>query len=310
MDCLEKYMFLADEYTGSLRLDVFICDELEGYSRNAVQRLIESGNVAVNERSQKSNYIVKPGDKVSVVVPMPEELKITAENIQLDIIYEDSQLLIVNKPQGMVVHPSYGHYSGTLVNALLFHCKNELSGINGVLRPGIVHRIDKDTSGILVIAKTDSAHKSLSEQLSAHTITRKYNAIVYNNLKDHSGTIDKPIGRHQRDRKKMAIADKNGKNAVTHYRVLERLGKYTFIETSLETGRTHQIRVHMASIGHPLLGDNVYGAKKCPFNLNGQMLHAKVLGFVHPKTNEYIEFDSRLPDYFIRTLELLRKQGG
>ena len=232
------------------------------------------------------------------------------ENIPLDILYEDDDLLVVNKPKGMVVHPAAGHSSGTLVNAVLYHCRGNLSGINGVLRPGIVHRIDMDTTGALVICKSDFAHQSLAEQLSVHSITRKYRAIVHGNLKEDEGTVRGAIGRHPTDRKKMAINERNGKPAVTHYRVLERFGNYTYIECQLETGRTHQIRVHMASIGHPLLGDAVYGPKKCPVkNLQGQTLHAMVLGFIHPRTGAYMEFEAPLPEYFSNLLLQFRKNA-
>ena len=248
------------------------------------------------------------GDAVLVLLSEPEELNVEPENIPLDILYEDDDLLVVNKPKGMVVHPAAGHSSGTLVNAVLYHCRGNLSGINGVLRPGIVHRIDMDTTGALVICKSDFAHQSLAEQLSVHSITRKYRAIVHGNLKEDEGTVRGAIGRHPTDRKKMAINERNGKPAVTHYRVLERFGNYTYIECQLETGRTHQIRVHMASIGHPLLGDAVYGPKKCPVkNLQGQTLHAMVLGFIHPRTGAYMEFEAPLPEYFSNLLLQFRK---
>ena len=241
-------------------------------------------------------------------VSLADELNVEPENIPLDILYEDDDLLVVNKPKGMVVHPAAGHSSGTLVNAVLYHCRGNLSGINGVLRPGIVHRIDMDTTGALVICKSDFAHQSLAEQLSVHSITRKYRAIVHGNLKEDEGTVRGAIGRHPTDRKKMAINERNGKPAVTHYRVLERFGNYTYIECQLETGRTHQIRVHMASIGHPLLGDAVYGPKKCPVkNLQGQTLHAMVLGFIHPRTGAYMEFEAPLPEYFSNLLLQFRK---
>ena len=243
-----------------------------------------------------------------ILLILPEELNVEPENIPLDILYEDDDLLVVNKPKGMVVHPAAGHSSGTLVNAVLYHCRGQLSGINGVLRPGIVHRIDMDTTGALVICKSDFAHQSLAEQLSVHSITRKYRAIVHGNLKEDEGTVRGAIGRHPTDRKKMAINERNGKPAVTHYRVLERFGNYTYIECQLETGRTHQIRVHMASIGHPLLGDAVYGPKKCPVkNLQGQTLHAMVLGFIHPRTGAYMEFEAPLPEYFSNLLLQFRK---
>ena len=243
-----------------------------------------------------------------MLLPEPEELNVEPENIPLDILYEDDDLLVVNKPKGMVVHPAAGHSSGTLVNAVLYHCRGNLSGINGVLRPGIVHRIDMDTTGALVICKSDFAHQSLAEQLSVHSITRKYRAIVHGNLKEDEGTVRGAIGRHPTDRKKMAINERNGKPAVTHYRVLERFGNYTYIECQLETGRTHQIRVHMASIGHPLHGDAVYGPKKCPVkNLQGQTLHAMVLGFIHPRTGAYMEFEAPIPEYFSNLLLQFRK---
>ena len=240
-------------------------------------------------------------------MPEPEELNVEPENIPLDILYEDDDLLVVNKPKGMVVHPAAGHSSGTLVNAVLYHCRGNFSDINGVLRPGIVHRIDMDTTGALVICKSYFAHQSLAEQLSVHSITRKYLAIVHGNLKEDEGTIEGPIGRHPTDRKKMAINYKNGKDAVTHYKVLERFGQATYVECRLETGRTHQIRVHMASIGHPLLGDTVYGSSKNPYHLEGQALHAMILGFVHPRTCEYLEFTAPLPEYFVKLLSKLRK---
>ena len=243
-----------------------------------------------------------------MLLPEPEKLNVEPENIPLDILYEDDDLLVVNKPKGMVVHPAAGHSNGTLVNAVLYHCRGNLSGINGVLRPGIVHRIDMDTTGALVICKSDFAHQSLAEQLSVHSITRKYRAIVHGNLKEDEGTVRGAIGRHPTDRKKMAINERNGKPAVTHYRVLERFGNYTYIECQLETGRTHQIRVHMASIGHPLLGDAVYGPKKCPVkNLQGQTLHAMVLGFIHPRTGAYMEFEAPIPEYFSNLLLQFRK---
>jgi 23S rRNA pseudouridine1911/1915/1917 synthase len=286
------------------RLDVFLNDEIEDSSRSALQKLIEKGCITVNDKAVNKNYKLREGDAVAVDMPEPENLSIEAEDIPLDILYEDSDLLVINKPQGMVVHPAPGHYSGTLVNALMYHCGDELSGINGVMRPGIVHRIDKDTSGILVVAKSDRAHRGLTAQLSEHSMKRLYNAIVYNSFNEDEGTVDKPIGRSQNDRKKMAIRP-DGRNAVTHYRVLKRLGKFNLMEFRLETGRTHQIRVHMASIAHPLLGDEVYGPKKSPFNLKGQVLHARVLGFVHPVTNEYMEFESPLPEYFENLIKIL-----
>ena len=289
------------------RVDVFLNEEMEDVSRSALQKNIEKGNITVNGEKISKNYKLRLGDIVEAELPPPENIDIVPEDIPLDIMYEDDDLIVINKPQNMVVHPAPGHYTGTLVNALMFHCGDNLSGINGVLRPGIVHRIDKDTSGVLVIAKSDLAHKGLSEQLAEHSMKRVYNAIVYNSFSEESGTVDRNIDRSKNDRKKMAVVMQGGRNAVTHYKVIEKLGKYTWVELQLETGRTHQIRVHMSYIGHPLLGDPVYGPKKCPFNLNGQVLHAKVLGFIHPRTGEYMEFNSELPDYFNDILTELRK---
>lgn len=271
------------------RVDVFLNEEMEDVSRSALQKNIEKGNITVNGEKISKNYKLHLGDIVEAELPPPENIDIVPEDIPLDIMYEDDDLIVINKSQNMVVHPAPGHYTGTLVNALMFHCGDNLSGINGVLRPGIVHRIDKDTSGVLVIAKSDLAHKGLSEQLAEHSMKRVYNAIVYNSFSEESGTVDRNIDRSKNDRKKMAVVMQGGRNAVTHYKVIEKLGKYTWVELQLETGRTHQIRVHMSYIGHPLLGDPVYGPKKCPFNLNGQVLHAKVLGFIHPRTGEYME---------------------
>ena len=289
------------------RVDVFLNEEMEDISRSALQKNIEKGNITVNGEKISKNYKLRIGDIVEAELPPPENIDIVPEDIPLDIMYEDDDLIVINKPQNMVVHPAPGHYTGTLVNALMFHCGDNLSGINGVLRPGIVHRIDKDTSGVLVIAKSDLAHKGLSEQLAEHSMKRVYNAIVYNSFSEESGTVDRNIDRSKNDRKKMAVVIQGGRNAVTHYKVIEKLGKYTWVELQLETGRTHQIRVHMSYIGHPLLGDPVYGPKKCPFNLNGQVLHAKVLGFIHPRTGEYMEFNSELPDYFSSLIERLKK---
>ncbi|MBQ8942774.1 MAG: RluA family pseudouridine synthase [Firmicutes bacterium] len=298
-------IYIAETEDANKRIDVFLNEEIEDISRSAIQKNIENGNILVNGKKVGKNYKLSEGDGVSVELPEPVEIEILPENIPLDILYEDKDVIVINKPQDMVVHPAPGHYTGTLVNALMYHCGDELSGINGVLRPGIVHRIDKDTSGILVAAKSDRAHISLSKQLAEHTMTREYWAIVYNGFDEESGTVDQPIGRHPAERKKMAVVrDKTSRHAVTHYSVIKKLkGNYTLVKLRLETGRTHQIRVHMAYIHHPLLGDEVYGPKKCPFNLKGQVLHAKILGFVHPATGEYMEFESPLPKYFEDLIE-------
>lgn len=301
-------IYTAEKYDVNKRIDHYINEELEEISRSAIQKLIEKGNITVNGKSVNKNYKLRIGDTVEVEIPEPEGINIEAENIPLEILYEDNDLIVVNKPQDMVVHPAPGHYTGTLVNALMYHCGGELSGINGVMRPGIVHRIDKDTSGVLVIAKSDLAHNGLSKQFAEHSMTRIYNAIVYNGFEENEGIVNTLIGRSQNDRKKMAVLKAGGRNAVTHYKVVERMGKFTLVELRLETGRTHQIRVHMAHIGHPLLGDPVYGPKKQIFNLQGQVLHAKVLGFVHPRTGEYMEFSTELPEYFTKLIELLKKQ--
>lgn len=290
------------------RIDKCISNYMENLSRSYIQKIIKDGNVFVNDRAVKANYRVKTEDNIRFILPDSIEPDIPAQNIPLDILYEDQDILIVNKPKNMVVHPAPGHYEGTLVNAIMYHCKGELSGINGVMRPGIVHRIDKDTTGSLIVCKNDSSHNAIAELLKTHDITRKYRAIVYGNIVEEKGTVNTPIGRHPNDRKKMAINEKNGKCAVTHYRVLERFGKYTYIECQLETGRTHQIRVHMASIGHPLLGDEVYSGRKSPFKLEGQVLHAMTIGFIHPRNREYIEFEAPLPEYFERLLSVLRSK--
>ncbi|MCI8319863.1 MAG: RluA family pseudouridine synthase [Dorea sp.] len=289
------------------RLDKYLSEEFSDRSRSFLQKLIKEQSVKVNDKPVKASYRLVLGDCVSVFFPEPEMPDIAPENIPLTIIYEDSDVIVIDKPKQMVVHPAPGHYSGTLVNALLYHCRDNLSGINGKLRPGIVHRIDMDTTGSLVVCKTDAAHRSLSAQLKEHSIHRVYEAVVHGNLKDDTGCIDMPIGRHPTERKKMSTHAKNGREAVTHYHVLERFGSYTYVQCRLETGRTHQIRVHMASIGHPLLGDNVYGLKKSPFpKLQGQTLHAKTLGFIHPGTGEYMEFNAPLPKYFNDILDQLR----
>lgn len=304
---MDKIIFQVEKENAGIRIDKYLSDNMEDISRSYLQKLLKEKSITVNEKEIKANYKVQEGDVVFVSVPEPEEPDILPEEIPLDILYEDDSLMVVNKPKDMVVHPSAGHLSGTLVNAVLFHCKGNLSGINGIMRPGIVHRIDKDTTGALLICKTDTCHRILAEQLKVHSITRKYRAVVQGNLKDDEGTIEGPVGRHPADRKKMAINYKNGKEAVTHYRVLERFGNATYIECQLETGRTHQIRVHMASIGHPLLGDTTYGSAKNPYHLQGQALHAMVLGFLHPVTNTYMEFTAPLPEYFLKLLEKLRK---
>lgn len=306
---MEFYTLIAEKEDIGIRIDRYVSNNFEFLSRSAVQKLIEDENIIVSEKKIKSNYKIKENDIISIQIPEAKEVEIKAENIPLEILYEDKDVIIINKPKGMVVHPAPGHYTGTLVNALMYHCKEELSGINGQLRPGIVHRIDKDTSGILMAAKNDKAHQSLALQLSKHTITRKYQAIVFNSFSEEEGTIDKPIGRHPIDRKKMAITQKNSRCAVTYYKVLEKLGKFSLIQAQLETGRTHQIRVHMAYIGHPLLGDEIYGSKKQPFHLEGQVLHAKVLGFIHPITKQYMEFETELPEYFVKLIERLRMRS-
>jgi 23S rRNA pseudouridine1911/1915/1917 synthase len=299
--------FIVDETFNGIRIDKYLSQVQEELSRSFIQKLIESENITVDNKPIKVSYKVKTGDKVIINKPAPQKLLIEPENIPLDIVYEDKDIIIVNKQKGLVVHPAAGHASGTLVNALLYHCKGELSGINGVMRPGIVHRIDRDTTGLIVACKNDKAHQSIAEQLKIHSITRRYQAIVYNTFKDDSGRVEAPIGRDPRDRKRMAINYKNGKQAITHYRVIENLGsQFSYIECRLETGRTHQIRVHMASLHHPLVGDTVYGPAKDPFHLNGQALHAGVLGFIHPTSGEYVEFNSPLPDYFTDLLEKLR----
>lgn len=291
----------------SERVDKYINEQISDLSRSYVQQLIKNGNVLVNHKVCKPNYKCKYLDIINIEFEEAKELDVIAENIPLDIVYEDNSIIIVNKPKNMVVHPAAGHNTGTLVNALLHHCKDSLSSINGVIRPGIVHRIDRNTTGVLVICKNDNAHKILAEQLKEHSITRKYHAICYGTFKEPKGTINAPIGRHPIDRKKMAVNHKNGREAVTHYRVIQTLREgYSYIECTLETGRTHQIRVHMASIGHPLLGDDLYGPKNPKLKgLEGQTLHAKTLGFVHPETGKYIEFDSELPDYFKVLLDRL-----
>lgn len=303
---MEETIFTIEENFEGDRIDKYLAKVFSDQSRSYLQGLIEKGNILVNDKCVKSNYKLKIYDEVKVTIPEPLILKAEAEDIPLNIVYEDSDVIVVNKPQGMVVHPAPGNYSGTLVNGLLYHCK-DLSTINGVIRPGIVHRIDKDTSGILVVAKNDNSHNFLSEQLRDHSMKREYYAVVEGRLKNDKGTIDKPLGRNKKDRLKMGIVE-GGRRAVTHYEVLERYNNTTLIKCILETGRTHQIRVHMASIGHPLIGDPLYGFKKQKFKLEGQMLHAKILGFIHPTRKEYMEFSSELPGYFQELIEKLHNE--
>lgn len=297
--------FVIEEKYAGERIDKFLSESVPDLSRSYIQKLIKDGQVTVNNKIVKSNYKMNAGDLLLMEEPELQEPDIIAEDIPLDILYEDSDLLIVNKPKGMVVHPSAGHYSGTLVNALMHYCKDDLSGINGVMRPGIVHRIDMDTTGSLLVCKNDFTHNDIAEQLKVHSITRVYHAIVHGVLKQDEGTINAPIGRHPIDRKKMSINHKNGKEAITHYKVLQRFKGFTYIECRLETGRTHQIRVHMSSISHPLLGDVVYGPAKCPYKLQGQTLHAKTIGIIHPRTGKYLEIDAPLPEYFVSLLKKL-----
>lgn len=289
------------------RLDKYLSIIYPSLSRSFFQKLIKEQHVLVNQTIQKANYRIKTDDLIQITIPDAVETAIEPENISLDILYEDDDVLIVNKPKGMVVHPSAGHFSGTLVNAVLYHCKSSLSGINGEIRPGIVHRIDMDTTGSLIVCKNDESHVKIAEQIKNHTVNRIYEGIVYGNIADDEGTIEGAIGRHPKERKKMAINEQNGKPAITHYKVLERFGNYTYMQFQLETGRTHQIRVHMASIGHALLGDTVYSNGKSPFKLQGQTLHAKTIGFIHPTTEQYIEFSAPLPEYFQKILVQLQK---
>lgn len=301
---MENFKFQISEEHNGKRIDKYLSSVLDGKSRSYIQGVIDEEKVNVNGKIVKSNYKLKTKDVVDLEIPEPTELKVTPENIPLDILYEDKDVIVVNKPQGMVVHPAPGAYDGTMVNALLYHCK-DLSGINGIIRPGIVHRIDKDTSGILVVAKNDNAHNILAEQLKDHSMTREYYALVEGVIKEDEGTINRPLARHPKERIKIAVVE-GGREAITHFSVIERFKENTLVRCILETGRTHQIRVHMAYIGHPLVGDPVYGYKKQKFKLQGQMLHAKVLGFIHPSTKEYIRFESPLPDYFEDVLNKLR----
>ncbi len=291
-------IFIVDEELQDIRIDKYLNDLLSDHSRTYIQKLIKENNILVNDKPCKANYKVQAEDKIVVDIPEPVYANIEPEDIPLDIIYEDNDVLIVNKQKNFVVHPAPGHYSGTLVNAIMYHCKDNLSNINGVLRPGIVHRIDKDTTGALIVCKNDFSHNFIAEQLKEHSITRKYIGIVQGVLKDFEGIIDAPIGRHPIKRKEMCINEINGKNAVTHFKVLKQFRNNTLCEFQLETGRTHQIRVHMASINHPLLGDDIYNHNKCPYKLQGQCLHAKTIGFIHPASKEYVEFEAATPEYF------------
>ena len=296
---------IVGEDREGIRIDRYLADVDGMPSRSYLQKLLRDGNVTVGGKNVKANYSVSVGDEIELSIPEPVELEAQPEDIPLSIIYEDNDIIVINKPKGMVVHPGAGHYSGTLVNGLLYHCKDDLSGINGVLRPGIVHRIDMNTTGVLVACKNDFAHQFIADQLKVHSITRRYEAIVHGIVKE-DGTVEGAIGRKPNDRLKMAIVSKGGKPAVTHYHVIEPLKGYTHISCELETGRTHQIRVHMSSRNHPILGDDLYGPSKCPFTLEGQTLHARVLGFIHPTTKQYMEFEAPLPKYFIELLDKLR----
>ena len=303
---LKEFQFIVSEESEGERIDKYLNELMDSVSRSYIQKLMADGNITVNTANVKANYKIKPDDDIRIYLPPAITPDIEPENIPLDILYEDDDVIVVNKPKNMVVHPAPGHYDGTLVNALLYHCAGNLSGINGVLRPGIVHRIDKDTTGSVIACKNDYAHASIAEQLKEHSIVRKYHAIVCGNMREEEGTIHTMIGRHPVDRKRMAVVKTGGKDAITHYRVIQHFEKYTYVECVLETGRTHQIRVHMASIGHPLLGDEVYGTVKTPFHLEGQCLHAKILGFCHPLTKRYIETDAPLPEYFVKLLHILK----
>ena len=304
----DALIFTVPPEGDGIRIDKFISEASDKISRSAAAKIIEDGGVSVNSKTVSKNYKCKENDKIIVTPPEAKPLEAVAQDIPLDIVYEDKDLLVVNKPKGMVVHPAAGNYEDTLVNALLYHCGNSLSGINGVIRPGIVHRIDKDTSGLLIVAKNDIAHAGLAKQIKEHSFERAYECVVHGNVKEDGGTVNQPIGRHPKERKKMAVTFKNSKNAVTHYEVIKRYGDFTHLRCTLETGRTHQIRVHMAYIGHPVAGDEVYGPKKVQKGLNGQCLHAKHIGFVHPKTGQWLAFESPLPEYFTNFLNKLDKQ--
>lgn len=303
MDEVKEFIVIEEEEGD--RLDVYLSEQLGDMSRSYIQKLIKDKKVTVNDKIEKAKYLVKEDDKIVIQIPAPKLLEVIPQDIPINIVYEDKDVLILNKPQDMVVHPAPGNYEGTLVNAILYHCKENLSSINGVIRPGIVHRIDKDTSGLLMIAKNNNAHNSLAEQLKEHSITREYQFICHGVVKEDKITVNKPIGRNPKDRLKMAVV-KDGKNAITHFEVIKRYENFTHMKARLETGRTHQIRVHALSINHPLLGDEVYGHKNNKFKLKGQTLHAKKLGFIHPTTKEYVEFDSELPKYFQDILNKLK----
>ena len=304
---MNEYNFVVTLENQGVRVDKFLSEYIDNISRSSIVNMIENGNLLVNGKEQNKKYKLKLNDSITLTVPDPVEYSVEAENIPLDIVYEDEDLLVVNKAKGIVVHPAPGNYTGTLVNGLMYHCKDSLSGINGVLRPGIVHRIDKNTSGLLIVAKNDFAHNGLAEQIKEHSFKREYQTIVYGNVKEN-GTVNAPIGRSKKDRKKMCVTYENSKDAVTHYEVIQNYGEFTHLKCILETGRTHQIRVHMASIGHPVAGDDVYGPKKIITKLNGQCLHAKVIGFVHPRSGKYMEFNSELPEYFKNFLNEIKNK--
>ena len=304
---LNQNLFVAEQEDVGVRLDKFLDERLEEYTRSRIQKLIEDGCVAVDGQRVKPSYKIRVGDEIIMSAPELKEPEIVAEEIPLDVVYEDEDMLVINKPQGMVVHPAAGNYKGTLVNALMAYCGDTLSGINGEKRPGILHRIDKDTSGLLLVAKNDMAHQGLAAQIKAHSLTRAYKALAYGNFKQDEGTINLPIGRHPVDRKKMAVTYRNSREAITHYRVLKSFSGYSLVECRLETGRTHQIRVHLTNMGHSIVGDPVYGSRKCSFSLKGQLLHAWKVGFIHPRTGEYMEFTSELPEHFLDVLNNLEE---